>query len=252
MNEAFPDTNLAFDVQALPQQAVDLDHLATREDLMRATRTLETGLDTVADRDLPALDQKTADLARGLAALNEKAKALNLEVASVGERAARLDRHVLAVDQKSALFDGQTSALRAALEQVQTLLPGDDERKMRSFLNWIDRHQIRFGDGSGFENDARANEILREAALRLNDLPANVGFLIVGYADDSGVAQANERVSLARAEAVTTRLQELGVSLRRLVAVGRSNENRISQETGPNSANRRVEIELIFLQADID
>jgi outer membrane protein OmpA-like peptidoglycan-associated protein len=86
----------------------------------------------------------------------------------------------------------------------------------------------------------------------LNDLPANLGFLIVGYADDSGVAQANESVSLARAEVVSTRLQELGVSLRRLVAVGRSNENRISQETGPNSANRRVEIELIFLQADID
>ncbi len=229
LTEALPDTKLLFDVQPLPRQNIDLGHLATQDDLTRSTMTLEGRL-------VSALDQKTA--------------ALGLDLAAVDQKTANMRRDLAAMDEQAAAIDRRTDGLRSAIERVEMVLPGDDERKISAFRTWIERQSLRFGEGNSFQSETQASNLLREISSRLIDLPADVSLLIVGYADDSGVPQLNEQVSLERADIVSRRLQRLGVPSTRLTSVGRSSENRISQEVGTRSANRRVELELIFRQPD--
>ena len=141
--------------------------------------------------------------------------------------------------------DRQEKALQTAIANVEQALLTESERDMLAFRTWLDRQTLYFGDGDSFDDDTLAQTKLKDMATRLQDLPGDVTVLIVGYADDSGGPIASAKVSLERADIVARRLKNLGVVSKRLVTVGRGNEGRISQESGPSSANRRVEFELI-------
>ncbi len=192
--KALPETELAFDVQALPKPNVDLDHLVSRDEFARSNRALEAGVRTSFDQD--------------------------------------------------------TRALQAAVETIESALLTDDEREVAAFRAWLDRQSLRFGEGNRFDDEVRASAVLSGVVERFWNLPADMGLLIVGYADEIGAQQASAKVSLARAEIVSKRLKILGLPPERLAVVGRGDENRISQETGLESANRRVEFEVRFLQKD--
>ncbi len=191
--KAFPETALALDVQALPQQSIDLEGLVTRDELARSKMVLEDGVGDVVDR--------------------------------------------------------KTGALRVALERIESTLPTDEELALEAFRAWLDRQSLRFGDGNRFDNEDAASAILRDVAERFQSLPEDVGLLVVGYADETGAQLASAKVSLARAEIASKRLKALGVPSKRLAVVGRGNEERISQEIGLSSANRRVEFKVRFLEA---
>lgn len=168
-------------------------------------------------------------------------------------------RTALQEDMAEAI-DGRTAPLTAAIEpltaaiepltvaiaRVERELPTEGERQLGDFRRWLEQQALGFDDGSRFNDDAEADRLLGEMAARLTRLPADVGLLIVGYADDRGDQQASLKVSLDRAVVVSRRLQNLGIASGRLAAVGRSTENRISQGEGPGNANRRVEFELTF------
>ena len=71
---------------------------------------------------------------------------------------------------------------------------------------------------------------------------------IVGYTDSSGLNSYNERLSLKRAESVSSKLIELGLSPTRIIEIlGKGDENPVANnetEAGRN-ANRRVEFRLV-------
>ena len=69
---------------------------------------------------------------------------------------------------------------------------------------------------------------------------------IVGYTDDVGTNQRNSGISLDRAVKVRQELLDRGIAAQRLSVVGRPNGPSLSQATGLNSPNRRVEFELGF------
>ena len=71
---------------------------------------------------------------------------------------------------------------------------------------------------------------------------------IVGYTDESGIAAYNNRLSLRRAEKVSSKLLELGLSKDRILdLIGRGENNPInSNETKEGrERNRRVEFRFI-------
>ncbi|MGI9436421.1 MAG: OmpA family protein [Geminicoccaceae bacterium] len=146
-------------------------------------------------------------------------------------------------------IDDNAIDLRTAIETVELALPAKSEREVRGFQLWLARQSLRFNEGSNFESEPEASSLLRELSLQLARLPDEIGLIVIGYADDIGGRQASDKISLERSEKVSRRLKNLGVASRRLVSVGRSNENRISQQRGPESANRRVEFELLFISA---
>ncbi len=191
LEEALLDTELRLDVQALPEQSVDLTQLATRDDVKRSTTLLE--------------------------------------------------------EEVTKLIDLKTGSLKTSIQRIETELPSEDEKEIAEFRSWLDRQSIRFGRGDSFQDEAGTRKLFQEISGRLRDFPEKIGLLIVGYADRRGGDETNERISLRRAEIVSRRLKNLGVASQRLIAVGRGDENRISEEIGPASANRRVELEFIFV-----
>ena len=153
-------------------------------------------------------------------------------------------------DGLTKLIDHKTQAIQTSIERIKIDLPSKDEREITAFRNWLNRQSVRFDSGSRFFDEAAVSKTLKSIAERMNELSEEAGVLVVGYSDESGGEQTNERISLERADIVSRRLKNLGIASRRLVAVGRGDESRVSEETGPNSANRRVEFELIFLSTD--
>jgi len=82
----------------------------------------------------------------------------------------------------------------------------------------------------------------------LEDLP-DTDITIYGHTDNVGSAEANQKVSTKRAEAVAKYLQSCGIDAKRMIVEGKSyNEPVASNETEAGRAqNRRVEI---FITAD--
>ena len=82
----------------------------------------------------------------------------------------------------------------------------------------------------------------------LIDLARRIGnpIRIVGYTDDLGNLRGNERIAINRAERVRADLVRLGLEAQRLYVVGRPSGPYLSNETGTNSPNRRVEFEIGF------
>lgn len=70
---------------------------------------------------------------------------------------------------------------------------------------------------------------------------------IIGYTDSSGGDKINLPLSKSRANNVAVYLQQLGVSAKRIVALGRGSANPIANNSTPSgrAMNRRVEINLM-------
>lgn len=204
LEEALPDTDLMLEIRALPERQVDLDHLATRDDVKRSKAVLEESL-TATEQNLSAVEESL----------------------------------IVAIDQNA-------DALWTSIRGIEEVLPTKDQREFGAFQGWLGQQALYFNDGSSFDDLGHVDSVLLEVSRRLLALPEDVGLLVVGYADDSGGQETNERISLERAETVSGRLRDLGVPAKRLTSVGRADENRISELEGRGSVNRRVELELSF------
>ncbi len=134
----------------------------------------------------------------------------------------------------------------AKVESEFSALVADYNRPTRKLSEFVERQSIFFADGVEFRNNEAAGETLRELVGLLRELPS-VRIRIVGYADASGSASANRRVARDRASAVAAELLTLGISAERLVVVGRPEAASLSDSFGPDSANRRVGFEIVFI-----
>jgi hypothetical protein len=105
-----------------------------------------------------------------------------------------------------------------------------------------DIHGIHFDiDKSTLQLDSKP--LLDDLAVALNNFP-DWGLRIVGHTDASGIAEANERLSLERANSIKAALVARGIVAGRLLAAGAGQNRPIaSNETDQGRAlNRRVEL----------
>jgi outer membrane protein OmpA-like peptidoglycan-associated protein len=109
---------------------------------------------------------------------------------------------------------------------------------------WVRRHAIFFSADTTLRDSAENARLCDTLVALLKRTDATVR--IVGYTDDVGTNQRNSGIALDRAIKVRQELLDRGVAAQRLSVVGRPNGPNLSQATGLNSPNRRVEFELGF------
>jgi OOP family OmpA-OmpF porin len=139
-------------------------------------------------------------------------------------------------------FDA-TAATRQANDQAMAelaALPANAtiEQTLRA-LNLI---VVNFDSGStAIPGDAQP--VLARAAQVIAALPPNVTLQIVGHTDDTGTAEANLALSLARAQAVLDFLVAAGVPAGRLTATGRGDTKPVASNATAEGRfrNRRIE-----------
>ena len=128
----------------------------------------------------------------------------------------------------------------AALENAQVETVED--------VNGLTAIKVTFDSGilfdfnkSTLKADAKRN--LDKFAVEMADLP-ETDITILGHTDNVGTAEANQKVSDARAQTVSKYLQNKGIAASRIVAEGHSyNDPVASNDTEAGRAqNRRVEI----------
>ena len=90
---------------------------------------------------------------------------------------------------------------------------------------------------------AAAQAALSRVAYNLNQFP-DTDVTVVGYTDNTGSEELNQRLSLQRAEAVVNYLTSHGVAADRLKAIGEGWNNPIASNATPEgrAQNRRVEL----------
>lgn len=106
------------------------------------------------------------------------------------------------------------------------------------------RRPIQFETGSA-EINAKSDKALEKLANIAKECPGK--FMIEGHTDNQGEAQANKQLSLSRANAVSSALQEKGVERARLRAKGFGQEKPIASNDNDagRKKNRRIEVHII-------
>ena len=162
------------------------------------------------------------------------ASAVELSTAS-GQR-LRLDQPYAAAQvQAGALVPAVTDA--AAVQSRYGALLAQQPARPRSFILPFEANTTRLGPA--------AEPTLAEVRVALASLPA-AELIITGHTDSVGSVESNDRISLARAEAVREILVQAGVDRRLMAVVGRGKrELLVATADGVAEArNRRVEIKV--------
>lgn len=221
-------TQLAQDERALAHAPLDVTR--ARETLARAERLAEF---VGGDAD-----------AQHYARLSERYAAIAVEhglQAADQEALARLQRQVQRLQQ--ALHAGQRQGIEADSrwleEQLAVLGGGDGERGLVVTLG-----DVLFGFGSA-ELQPQATRTLARLYRFLLRHPQRT-LRIEGYTDNRGPAARNLQLSLARAQAVATQLEELGLSAQRIEVRGYGEAYPLAANASARgrAQNRRVEIVL--------
>jgi len=112
------------------------------------------------------------------------------------------------------------------------------------------KKQINFAFGKAAIQGAESFKILDEVVQVLNDTPAIQKLRVEGHTDSVGSAEANERLSQARAEACVAYLLSQGIAAKRMEAMGFGKARPIaSNATDKGRAqNRRTEFNIVERQ----
>lgn len=207
---------------------VDTDSLDYREasrHLVEAQALLEDGKDQ-------ALIDHEAEMARlyaGVAVARTEAIAANLETNAYMDR-ARLS----------------TATTRVAVEvAIQNARSVDSEQTERGLVLTLGGVLFAF-DSAELKSDARLS-VARVAGflIALDDRDA----LIEGYADNTGDAEYNRKLSQRRAESIRDALVESGVSPDRLVAAGYGSRFPVASNDTPEGREQNRRVEIVILKA---
>jgi outer membrane protein OmpA-like peptidoglycan-associated protein len=194
---------------------------------MRGGRQVAQGLsERIAERV-----RKTAV---GRLGVRERADDLLYLVELVGGELSALERSRL--QQEIASLSARIDARQPAPAVTRTARAELEE--------WVRANAIFFSVDTTYRDEAQTEKKLKELIALAR--PISHPIRIVGYTDDLGNARGNERIALNRAEKVRSDLVRLGFEAQRLFVIGRPNGHQLSNETGTNSPNRRVEFEVGF------
>ena len=207
--------------------------VAVRSNLRRSLSDLEKSIGSLDHRvrRLAAVYQKTTP--RQLGELDRRTKELTgittTISASTDEMAKRLRTRIDRLSSQLARFETEPSATgRLSI--------------------WTDRNAVFFTRDNNLRDPELAGRKLKNLATLLAAAPEGVRVSAIGYSDPSGSTELNRRISQRRAEFIVDELKRLGAPGGRLVAVGRASDKLLSQATGDDSDNRRVEFAVIQIQ----
>lgn len=165
-----------------------------------------------------------------------------------------MDRQKKELEQQLASLQDQTdqnsqdiAANRDAIEANRQAIESIKIESVKDSNN-LDAIKVVMGDAVLFKTgkydlSAAAQAALSRVAYNLGQFP-DTDVTVVGFTDNTGSQQVNDRLSLQRAESVVSYLKQHGVKTSRLKAVGEGWNNPVaSNATAEGRAqNRRVEI----------
>ena len=163
-------------------------------------------------------------------------------------------RHATDQEAVSALTEGELDALNAQLadaqaenERLQQLLDSVQPMPVVKSVTPAVRVEEKIVSAPvsiffevGKANVIASRDMLSVKALAQLAIDKNASVLVTGYADKSGNADANQKLSERRAQAVADELLRLGVSKSRIEVVGAGGVDTLK----PAEYNRRATIEL--------
>jgi outer membrane protein OmpA-like peptidoglycan-associated protein len=160
-----------------------------------------------------------------------------VDTSALTAQVAALQRRL---DETATLIASAQFESRSRLQQFEDKLIGPQH----NLGQWLRSHAIFFSAQTNFRDPAETGRHLRE----LRDLLITSGakIRVAGYTDPAGTAETNGSLAQARANYVIGELTRLGVPASQLKAIGRPSGQRVSQDQGLGSNNRRVEFELLF------
>ena len=154
-------------------------------------------------------------------------------------------------DMAKGVFGAVNDAAKAALDKIEFtagsvgsqmmdyIKDGADGEKVFTFNN------LTFASGSSTIQEASYGEVDNLAAILKTYEDVNIA--IEGYTDNTGNAAMNEKLSLARAEAVKVRLESAGIDASRISAAGFGSANPKETNDTPEgrAMNRRIEVRIV-------
>lgn len=194
---------------------------------MRGGRQVAQGL---SDR----IGERVRKAAPGQAGVRERADDLQYLVEVIGSELTSLERNRL---------QQELTALSARIDANKPA-PAVAKSPRAEIEDWARSNAIFFTVDATYREEAKAERQLKELIALAQRI--NLPIRIVGYTDDLGNLRGNERIAINRAEKVRADLVRLGLEAQRLYVVGRPSGPYLSNETGTNSPNRRVEFEVGF------
>ncbi|MDX2307075.1 MAG: OmpA family protein [Hyphomicrobium sp.] len=236
----------------------------TSEDGKTAARAAREGLDATLAR----LAEAKSALGNGKAGSDREAEAALIDAVTASRSVSDTIGKLLVVAPKRARdarpfapggdprvlvsaieAEAEELATRAAaLAQITALkrtLPVPVSLSPRQKLEaWARANAFFFTTDAEYRDPPRAKKQLDELARLVKD--AGLLVRVVGYTDQIGGQDRNSPLSVLRADAVAMGLRERGVPQRLVSIIGRQNAADISSRDGPDSPNRRVEIEVGF------
>lgn len=218
--------------------------------LVDTTRTAAS-MDAVND-SIPAyrqLSERLAELSGGLLAIvgvppSETAQEAEGEAGDATIDDA-IERFAGASDRIASLAATVAAAKSLRPPQIVKEVVAPAEPTPREVLrNWTRDHAIFFSESVDYRDPEAADRSLAALADIMKQKPG--ALRIVGYTDETGAQDQNERLAKDRATKVLDELVSRGVDPQDLIVVGRSQGLDLSDDSGATSPNRRVQFELAF------
>lgn len=170
--------------------------------------------------------------------MDRQKKALEEQLAGLQ---SQVDNNSSRIDQNSARIDSNAQAIKDI--QVQMVKDRNDLDAIKLVLG----DAILFQTGKSNLSQA-ADAALSRVAYNLKQFP-NTDVTVVGFTDNTGSEQFNQKLSEERAESVVAYLETQGIPASRLKAVGMGEADPIVSNDTPagRAQNRRVEM---YITAD--
>jgi outer membrane protein OmpA-like peptidoglycan-associated protein len=192
------------------------------------------------------MQQEAAD--RALADAQAQVEAADLErqrqeqAAILAQQEAETARRLAEAQKREAELAAREAALRGdQVESLQRQMAGVREQKTTRGMALILGDAFFASGQTGLSNAGKNN--LQPVLSFINKYP-NKTVLIEGHSDGQGAADANQKISLKRAQSVRDSLIKLGADAQRLKAIGFGESQPIAgndTEAG-RAKNRRVEV----------
>ncbi len=148
--------------------------------------------------------------------MDQQKKELEKELASIREQANKRDTTII----------------------IQTVKDSNNLDAIRLVMG----NGVLFKTGSAALSPA-AEATLSKVAYNLKQFP-ETDVTVIGYTDNTGTEELNQRLSVQRANSVVSYLEKLGIPASRLTAIGKGEADPIVSNATPEgrAQNRRVEI----------
>ena len=146
-------------------------------------------------------------------------------------------------DMSREIFERDDAALSLSLGEIDLEVISSASHCNEEFASLLGNASVRFRTGSAVIDDS-SRTLLAELAAVAKRCPGQI--VIEGHTDDVGSADANQSLSLSRAEAVRNAFSALGIPTDRLTSVGHGETRPVASNAtrAGRAENRRIAIQV--------